>query len=79
VVLGVTRAGYAYPSGSTFAELVRDKVDAGLLGRVRDGDRVCLRREPWTFLYAAAFHPPRRYAVKEVERREDCGEARWEE
>lgn len=79
VVLAVTRAGYAYPSGSTFAELLRDKVDADVMARIHDGDRVCLQKEPWTFLYAARFHPPKRYAVKEVERREECGDYRWEE
>ena len=79
VVLWVTGAGYAYPSGSTFAELVRDKVDAGIITRVREGDHLCLRKEPWTFLYAAPFHGQKRYAVREVERREDCGDHRWEE
>lgn len=79
IVLAVTRAGYAYPSGSTFAELVESKVDAALLARIRDGDRVCLSREPWTFLYAARFHPPRRYAVRETDGREACGDHRWEE
>lgn len=79
VVLWVTGAGYAYPSGSTFAELVRDKVDGRVMDRVRDGDRICVRKEPWTFLYAAPFHAPKRYAVKESEKREDCGESRWEE
>jgi hypothetical protein len=79
VVLWSTEAGYAYPSGSTFAELVHDKVDAGVIGRVRDGDKICVRKEPWTFLYAARFHAPKRYAVKESEKREDCGDYRWEE
>ncbi|MFT3764265.1 MAG: hypothetical protein QM820_01895 [Minicystis sp.] len=72
VVLWVTEAGYAYPSGSTFAELLRDKVDARILDRIKDGDCICVRKEPWTFLYAAPFHAPRRYAVKESEKREDC-------
>lgn len=79
VVLWVTKAGYAYPSGSTFAELVRDKVDANVISRAKDGDRLCIRKEPWTFLYTARFHAPRRYAVKETEKREECGDARWEE
>ena len=79
VVLAVTRAGYAYPSGSTFAEILESKVDAAILGRVHDGDRICLSKEPWTFLYAAPFHAPRRYAVREADRREACGDHRWEE
>jgi hypothetical protein len=79
VVLWVTGAGYAYPSGSTFAELVKDKVNAGVIERAREGDKICVRKEPWTFLYAARFHVPKRYAVKESEKREDCGDYRWEE
>ncbi len=75
-VLLVTRAGYAYPSGSTFAELVEEQVDPRVLGRVRDGDRVCVQKEPYDLLWAAPFHPPRDYVVKEAESREDCdGEA----
>src|SRR6185312_14277673 len=66
VVLWVTRAGYAYPSGSTFQELVSERVDARVLDQIHDGDRVCLSRQPWTFLYAAPFHAPRRYSVKEA-------------
>jgi hypothetical protein len=77
VVLAVTRAGYAYPSGSTFAELVKDKVDARVLEQIHDGDRVCIAKQPWTFLYAAPFHPGRRYTVREAVTREDCGDFRW--
>lgn len=77
-VLWVTKAGYAYPSGSTFRELVQEKVDAGVIARAKEGDRICLRREPWTFLYAAPFHPGRRYVVREAEGREGCGASRWE-
>jgi hypothetical protein len=79
VVLWSTEAGYAYPSGSTFAELTQSKVKAEVIARAKDGDRICVRHEPWSFLYTARFHPGKRYAVREVERREDCGEYRWEE
>jgi hypothetical protein len=79
MVLWVTGAGYAYPSGSTFRELLRDKVDARIIERAADGDRICLRKEPWTFLYAAPFHPGKRYVVKESEGRADCGDYRWDE
>jgi hypothetical protein len=77
VVLAVTRCGYAYPSGSTFTELLRDKADAGVLERIGEGERACVSREPWTILHAATFHPPRRYTVQEAVGREDCGDARW--
>jgi hypothetical protein len=77
VVLAVTRCGYVYASGSTFDEMVREKADAGVLAQIHEGEKVCLSREPWTVLYAAPFHPPARYAVKEAETREECGEYRW--
>lgn len=77
VVLAVTRCGYVYPSGSTFAELLKSKVDPVALGQIREGDQVCLAREPWNILYAATFHPPARYRVKEAEQKEQCEENRW--
>jgi hypothetical protein len=77
VVLAVTRSIYVYPSGLTFAELMREGLDQGVIAAIRDGETVCLRREPYTFLYGARFHPGRRYLVKEVERPEECGEGRW--
>jgi hypothetical protein len=76
VVLGVTRCCYVWPSGVTFDEHLRDAVDPTVLARIHDGDRVCLRREPNTFLYAATFHG-RRYFVQEAETEADCGDARW--
>jgi hypothetical protein len=77
VVLVVTKAGYAYPSGSSFAEVVRDKVDPAVMEQIHEGDSICLSREPWTFLYAPTFHPGKRYALREAESREQCGDARW--
>ncbi|MFO0757907.1 MAG: hypothetical protein U0359_15530 [Byssovorax sp.] len=77
VVLLVTRAGYAYPSGSTFTEALRDHVDPKVIEGIREGETICLSREPWTFLYAPDFHPEKHYRVQEVETREECGDARW--
>jgi hypothetical protein len=76
-VLAVTRGIYVYPSGMTFAELMREGLEQRVVAGIRDGEKVCLRREPYTFLYGARFHPGRRYLVQEVERPEECGEARW--
>jgi hypothetical protein len=76
VVLWVTRAGYVHPSGSTFTELLKNNVDAGLLARIREGSPACIAREPWNILYASSFHPPARYSLKEAERAEDCGDSR---
>jgi hypothetical protein len=73
VVLAVTRGVYAYPSGSTFSELVHASVDESAL---HDGDRLCVHKEPKNLLWAAPFHPPRRYVVKEAESAEDCGDFR---
>ncbi len=72
VVLAATRGVYAYPSGSTFAELVRDKVDARALSGIGEGERVCVQREPFDVLWAPVFHRPRRYAVQEAEEATDC-------
>jgi hypothetical protein len=76
VVLVVTRGAYAYPSGSTFAELVRETVDERTLSTVRDGEQVCVRRQPWNLLWAAQFHPPRTYVVKSADEPEDCAGSR---
>jgi hypothetical protein len=67
VVLVVTRGSYVWPTGSTFAELVHDKTSEELLSRVRDGDRICVDRPPFTFLWAAPFHGSRRYTVEETD------------
>jgi hypothetical protein len=72
VVLAVTRGEYAHPTGSTFAELVARKVDARALDALEDGAGVCVSREPWNILWAAPFHAPRRYVVKDAETDEDC-------
>jgi hypothetical protein len=77
VVLGVTQGGYVMPTGITFAELLQEKVDASVVEGIGEGERVCLRREPSTFLYGAAFHPGKRYRVREVEERAACEGDRW--
>jgi hypothetical protein len=71
-VVVVSRGVFVYPSGSTFADVLRDKVDAGKLDGIGDGEHVCVRREPWNLLWAATFHPPRRYVVKEAEEADEC-------
>jgi len=72
-VVLATRGAYVVPSGYGVARLVADKVEPRLLDAVRDGDRVCFRREPWTMLYAAPFHRGRRHAVREGDGPSDCG------
>jgi hypothetical protein len=77
VVLLSTRTAYVAPWGPTLRALVRAKVDAAVPARLHEGERVCLARDPWTFLYASAFHGSVRYSVRETEHAEDCGDYRW--
>lgn len=72
VVIGVTRGVYVYPSGTTFDELVRAKVDERLIGGIGNGERVCVSREPFDVIWAPVFHPERSYVLKEAEERADC-------
>jgi hypothetical protein len=76
VVAWSTGGAFLYASGDSFAELVREKTDARALDAIHPGERVCVEREPWTFLYAPEFHPGKRYAVQEAERDDDCGALR---
>ncbi|MBX3187943.1 MAG: hypothetical protein KF819_13050 [Labilithrix sp.] len=76
IVAWSTGGTYLYPSGDSLATLVAAKVDRAALDRVPAGERVCVQREPWTFLYAPLFHPGKRYAVQEAETPDDCAGAR---
>ncbi len=72
-VVASTRGAYVYPGGMSVRELVDAKVDATVLARLKDGEEVCVRREPFNLLWADLFHPPRRYRVREAENEADCG------
>jgi hypothetical protein len=76
VVAWSTEATYLYASGDSFAAFVAAKVDRAALERVQPGERVCVDRQPWTFLYAPRFHAERSYAVQEAEGPADCAGAR---
>ena len=67
IVAWSTGGTYLYASGDSFAQLVTSKVDQPALDRVAPGERICVAREPWTFLYAPLFHPSLRYSVQEAE------------
>ena len=71
-VLTITRGEYAYASGESFRELVHTEVNDGVLAHVHEGAHVCVRRAPWSFLWAAPFHAPRSYVVQEAEVPADC-------
>ncbi len=74
-VLVITRGEYVYPSGESFKELVHAAVNDGALGKVQEGEHVCVRHAPWNFLWAARFHPPRSYTVTEAVEPADCAGA----
>ncbi|MDB4945660.1 MAG: hypothetical protein JWP97_5194 [Labilithrix sp.] len=76
VVTWSTGFGYVYPSGDSFATLVKDHAPGSALERVAPGERVCVMREPWSFLYAPRFHPGHSYAVQEAEDPTECEGAR---
>ncbi len=76
IVLLSTRAAYVTPTGSRLEALLARKVDARLIDAIRDGERVCVVREPWNLLWAAPFHAPKRYVVVEASQSEDCDGAR---
>ena len=76
IVAWSTDGTYLYASGDSFATFLAAKVDRAALERARPGERVCVNRQPWTFLYAPRFHPGRSYSVQEAEGPEECAGAR---
>jgi hypothetical protein len=76
VVTWSTGGTYLYASGDSFAKLTADKVDRAAFDRIEPGERVCIVRQPWTFLYAPRFHPEKRYSVQEAATADECAGAR---
>ncbi|WP_394821643.1 hypothetical protein [Pendulispora albinea] len=73
IVLWGTSARYVHPSGDSFAALLARRVDRSIVERAADGERICVAREPWTFLYARTFHPHlARYTVQEATSEAAC-------
>lgn len=72
IVSWSTEGGYLYASGDSFSTLVAAKVDAKIIEQAAPGSRICVDRQPWTFLYAPRFHPARQYSVQEAEEEADC-------
>ncbi len=78
LVITVTHGRYLLPRFFPVEALMQEHLDPRVLRAIPDGGEVCLFRQPWTFLYAAHFHPPRRYALKEGLSDEECGSyRRW--
>lgn len=76
LVVWATSAGFLYASGSTFAEFLARRTDTAVIDSAAPGERLCISREPFTFLYAPAFHTRKDYAVQEATRDSDCKDAR---
>ena len=57
-------------------EYLGKRVDRAVLDGVAPGERICVARQPFTFLYAPAFHREKRYAVQEATGPADCKGAR---
>ena len=72
VVAWSTGAGYLYPSGVTIDVLVAGRVDRSAIDAATPGERLCVSREPFTFLYAPTFHARKDYAVQEAVSAADC-------
>jgi hypothetical protein len=68
VVTWSTDAAYLYASGSTFDELVGKRVDRSIIDAAMPGERLCIARQPFNFLYAPMFHTERSYIVEECTR-----------
>jgi hypothetical protein len=71
-VLAVTRGVYAYPSGSSYADLIHAKVDERVIAGIAKNERVCVDQEPFDVLWAPLFHSERTYVLKEAESPSDC-------
>ena len=57
VVVAVSHGVYVTPFGSTFSDLVREKVDSAKVDAIRDGERVCVEKAPFNLLGPPRFIP----------------------
>jgi hypothetical protein len=76
VVVWSTDAAYLYASGSTFEQFLAKRSDRSIVESAEKGARLCISREPFTFLYAPAFYPGHDYSVQEATTEADCSGAR---
>lgn len=77
IVAWSTDGGYLYPSGTTFDRYVATRAEASVVEGAAKGERLCIARQPFTFLYAPLFHPGHDYAVQERAEESDCQGARF--
>lgn len=76
IVAWSTGGGYLYASGTSFDAYVAAHVEARVIETSAARERLCIAREPFTFLYAPVFHPGHDYAVQEHAAQSDCQDAR---
>ncbi len=76
VVTWSTDGGYLYPSGSSFTTFLAKRGDAAVIESITPGERICVARQPLTFLYAPIFHREVRYRLQEWSSDADCVDAR---
>lgn len=76
VVAWSTGGTYLVPSGDSFATLLATHVDRARLEAIAPGERVCIDRQPWTFLWSPQFHARASYVVQEAEDPSACNGAR---
>lgn len=79
VIVWSTEGAYLYPSGMTFEAYLAKRAEPAILDAIRaaaPGERLCISREPFTFLYAPVFRAKKDYSVQEATKDSDCKGAR---
>jgi hypothetical protein len=76
IVVVVTHGGYVRASGSSFSDLVHEKVNRQQIARLESGSRICVTHQPYNLLWAPTFHSRRDYVVKSVDSKLQCGDYR---
>jgi len=75
IVIVCTHAEYVRPLFFPFSVFFESKIDANLLKKVHEGDKVCIKlpHPQWLFLYSSVFQPPLNYSIKPAESIDQCG------
>ncbi len=76
IVAWSTEATYLYASGKSAAQLVEARVDRARIQALAPGERLCVGRPPYNFLYAAIFHPGSHHRVEERATDANCRESK---
>jgi hypothetical protein len=72
IVVLVTRGVYQTPTRFSFADMLQAHVDEKAIARIHDGETICATHDPYNLLWAAPFHPPRKYAVQSAQVATEC-------